>query len=167
MMLGVQMQSGCQDSLSCRRFYVYQKLKEIVRFDSPSSNVQNKNMIFQIFCGILWEVPWKVSEFFDSHKIFFQTVNRQILQWEIYRNYPGCGKISLKIITTFLMLIMRLDKSHGILIVGSIKIDKILPKSAKLKIICEVDWRIESIRSWIEIEEGSFLTSLHLLKNLG
>jgi len=38
-----------QDSLFCERFLVHRKLKEIAGFDSPSSNVQSKNMSFHIF----------------------------------------------------------------------------------------------------------------------
>jgi len=78
----------------------------------------------------------------------------------------GAVKSHKKIIIAFFMLIMRSKKFCGILIVESIKIKKILPKLAKLKIIRGVDRRIESTRSRIEVKEESFLTPLHLLKTL-
>jgi len=65
------------------------------------------------------------------------------------------------------MLIMLSNKFCNILIVGSIKSNKILSKLAKLKIIRGVDQRIESTQSQIEVEVGSFLTLLYLLKILG
>jgi len=40
-----------QDSVLCGRFFVHRKLKKIAGFIS-SSNVQNKNIILQIFCVI-------------------------------------------------------------------------------------------------------------------
>jgi len=111
-----------QDSLLCGRFPIHEKLKEIAGFNSSSSS----NMGLHIFCGIPWEISQKVLEFSDSQKIFFQTINRPILQWKIHWNYPRCGKILLKINLASFMLIMRSNKFCSILIVKNIKIDKIL-----------------------------------------
>jgi len=160
-------QSIRQDSLFCGRFSIHQNLKEIVGFDFLCSNVQSKNMSLHIFWGTPSEVPPKVLVFSDYPKIFFRAINHQFLRWKIHGNYPRCGKISLKISITSFMLIMRSDKFQGILIFGSIKIKKILPEPAKLKIIRGVDWRIGSTRNQIEVKEESFLTPLHLLKILG
>jgi len=159
-------QSVRQNSLFCWRFLIHRKLKKIAGFDSPCSNVQSKNMSLHIFWRTPWEVPPKVSFFPNHPKIFFRVVNRQKPRWKIHDNYPMCGKISLKISTAFFMLIMRFEKFHGILIVGSIKIKKILPKPAKLKIIRKVDRHIGSTRSRNEVKVGSFITPLYLLKSL-
>jgi len=50
----------CPNSLLYGRFPTHQNLKEIAGFDSPSSNVQSKNMRFHIFFRILWEFLQKV-----------------------------------------------------------------------------------------------------------
>jgi len=64
------------------------------------------------------------------------------------------------------MLIMHFDKFCGILIVRSIKINKILPKLAKLKIIRGADRHIGSTQSQIEVEVVFFLIPLYLIKSL-
>jgi len=65
------------------------------------------------------------------------------------------------------MLIMLSDKFCDILIVGSIKIKKILPKPVKLMIIRGVNHRIGSTRSRNEVKVETFLTPLCLIKSLG
>jgi hypothetical protein len=160
-------QSIRKDFLFYGRFPIYRNLKEIAGFDSPCSNVQSKNMSLHISWGIPWEVPQKVSVFSDHPKIFFRAVNRQFLRWEIQGNYPECGKISLKISIAYFMLITRYNKFQDILIVGSIKIKKILPEPANLKFKYGVDRRIGSIWHRNEVNLGSFLTPLYLLRSLG
>jgi len=83
-------------------------------------------MGLHFFCGILWEVLQKVSIFFYIQKMPFWTINLFNLQREIPKNYPDCGKILLKIILACFGLIKLSNKFCGVLIVKSIKIDKIL-----------------------------------------
>ena len=118
-------------------------------------------------CGIPWEVPQKISEFSNSQKMPFRTVNYPNLRWESPKNSPGDGKISLKIRIASFMLISFLNKFQVIPIVKSAQTCKIPQQLAKFKDYSGVDVGIGSIRKWNEVTDRSFLTPPFLLKNLG
>jgi len=133
----------------------------------PGKRSLNDKKKTENFGGTSHGVPQKVSVFSDHPKIFYRPINSQFLQWKIHGNYSGCGKILLKIRIDYFMLIIRSNKFQVILIVGSIKIKKILFESTKLKIIRGVDRQIGSTRNWNEVKVGSFLIPLYLIRSLG
>jgi len=135
-------------------------------FISPSAVVPSKNTSLHIFCRTPWEVSQKVSEFFDSQKLLFRTVDHQILWWEIPRNSSNGSKTSLKISVASFILIMCPKKFQNILIVKSTWTNKISQQLTNLKTITNFDKHIRSVQHWNVARDRSFLTASHLRGSL-
>jgi len=81
----------------------------------------NANMHFET--GSFLEDTQKISWFYELQKMTPWEVNRVQRHWEFHKNYPGSGKISLKIRIAFFSLNKRLIKFHNILTPTSTKTD--------------------------------------------